>query len=413
MAGITSVRGRIVYNSRGDESLEVDVESGGHLGRVCAPSGASVGRHEAAAFAPGGPAESLRILEENAGRLVGVDPADHEAVRGAIREIDPGPRYARLGGAAAFAASIAAAESAARASGRQLFEVVAGRREYRLPYPLGNVLGGGAHAGPGAPDIQEVLVCATGAGTVREAAAANVAVHRELGRILAGRDPGFTGGRGDEGGWAPRMGNEEALEAAARACESLGYALGKEVSLGVDFAASTQWDEGRGAYVYRGAGAEHSPGEQVDFAAGIISRYKLAYAEDAVHEEDFGGMAELASRFPGVMVTGDDLTATSAERLGRAADAGSCSAAILKVNQAGTLRDALEFAGRAGERGIALVTSHRSGESADAHIAHIGIATGSRMLKAGVVGGERAAKINELLRLEGHGLISGMAGGGS
>ncbi|MDA7943999.1 MAG: enolase [Nitrosopumilus sp.] len=407
MPAITSVRGRVIFDSRGADTIEVEVDSGGRTGRACAPAGASVGRHEAAAFAPGGPAQSLSRLLGAAPSITGADAGDPAAVRAALRTADGTPRYEVVGGAAAFALSMAAAESAALADGVPLFESL-GEGPFYIPYPLGNVLGGGAHAGPGAPDIQEVLVCATGMGDARSAACANASVHRELGRVLAEKDPGFTGGKGDEGGWAPSLGNEEALECAARACERLGFTLGREVSLGVDFAASTQWD-GK-AYDYARAGRSHDPGEQVEFAAGLISRFKLAYAEDPVHEDDFEGMAELTRRFPDVMVTGDDLTATNTGILGRAASSGSCNAAILKVNQAGCLADALEFAALARDSGIRLATSHRSGDTTDPHIAHVGIATGSRMLKAGVVGGERIAKVNELLRLEGHGLIRGMAG---
>ncbi|RNJ77617.1 MAG: enolase [Nitrosopumilus sp. H8] len=410
MTGISSVRGRIVYNSRGSKTLEIDVVSeGGFAGRVCAPSGASVGRHEAVAFAPGGPAESLEILKRNAQRFVGLDSSDLRGIHSAIKEIDPSPGYSKIGGAVAFALTIASTESASRAAGRQLFEMISQRDSFYMPYPLGNILGGGAHAGPGTPDIQEILVCATGSKTIQDAADTNLAIHRELGRILSERDPGFTRGRSDEGGWAPGLDNEAALEVSARACESLGYTLGKEVSLGADFAASTQWDEKRQKYIYDRAGFENTPGEQIDFAAEIISRYKLAYVEDAVHEEAFDGMAELTLRFPKVMITGDDLTVTNRDILARAAESKSCNAAILKVNQAGSLHDALEFASLADSKGIKLVTSHRSGESVDSHIAHIGIATGSRMLKAGIVGGERTAKINELLRLAGHDLICGMA----
>ncbi|RNJ78630.1 MAG: enolase [Nitrosopumilus sp. B06] len=410
MAAISSVRGRIIYNSRGSKTIEIDIISeGGFAGRVCAPSGASVGRHEAAAFAPGGPAESLGILEKNIQKFIGLESSDLRGIHDAIREIDPSPRYSQVGGAVAFAVSIASMESASRAAGRQLFEMLSQRDSFYIPYPLGNILGGGAHAGPGTPDIQEILVCATGAKTIQDAADTNLAVHRELGRILSENDPGFTRGRGDEGGWAPKLENQAALEMATRACENLGYTLGREVSLGADFAASTQWDEKKQRYVYDRAGFENTPGEQIDFAAEIISKYKLAYVEDAVHEEAFDAMAELTGRFPKVMIAGDDLTVTNKDILARAIESKSCNAAILKVNQAGSLHDALEFASLADKSGIKLVTSHRSGESADSHIAHIGIATGSRMLKAGIVGGERTAKINELLRLAGHDLICGMA----
>ena len=410
MPKITSIKGRIIYNSRAARTIEVDVESDGRFtGRVCAPSGASVGRHEAASFPAGGPQKSLEILNGNAPKFVGLEAGDPESVHGAIRDIDGTPDYTGIGGAAAFAISIASAESAARASGLPLFRTLPGGPDYRFPFPLGNILGGGAHAGPGTPDIQEILVCATGSKSIRDAIETNMAVHRELRDVLQKRDPGFTNGRGDEGGWAPRLDNEGALEASVTACENLGFTLGREVSLGVDFASSTQWDQEREKYVYDRSGFENSRGEQIDFAAAIIEKYKLAYAEDAVHEEAFDDMAELTSRFPAVMIAGDDLTVTSRKILQGAVQKKACNAAILKVNQAGSLFDAMEFAREANSSGVALVTSHRSGESSDGHISHIGIATGSRMLKAGIVGGERVAKLNELIRLSEHDLIRGMA----
>lgn len=405
---ISSVRGRVIYNSRGQPTVEVDVTAGGHTGRAAAPSGASVGKHEAVSFPPGGPRASLDILADRSSDLVGTDPADQAAVGKILREMDGTPNYSRIGGALAYAVSVAAAESAALSRGVPLYRAISERDSYRLPVPLGNVLGGGAHAGRGTPDIQEILVCATGTRSVRDAIQTNMDVHRQLGSLLSERT-GFTGGRGDEGGWAPNMNNEEALEVAARACESLGYTLGREVSLGVDFAASTQYDAASDRYVYDRAGFENDPGEQLEFAADIISRYRLIYAEDAVHEEAFAEMAELARRFPDVLVTGDDLTVTNHTILERAVQEGSCNAAILKINQAGSLHDAMLFAGAAQRNGIKLITSHRSGESTNAHIVHVGIATGSVMLKVGVVGGERTAKLNEMVRVSGHDLIRGVA----
>lgn len=410
MPEITAIKGRALFNSRGSKTVEVDVVSDGRfLGRVCAPSGASVGKHEAAAFPNAGPEESLSVLNSNAHRFIGLDAGDLKSVHDTIKTFDETPDYSKCGGSLAFAITIAAADSASKASGQPLFKTLSGGGDYRFPFPLGNVLGGGAHAGPGTPDIQEVLVCSNGAKTVRESVEMNLAVHKELGRILRKEDPTFTNGRGDEGGWAPKMDNEKALEVTARAVESLGYTLGEEVSLGVDFAASTQWNEEVQKYVYERAGFENSPGQQIDFVSAMIETYKLIYAEDAVHEEAFDEMAQIAARFPDTMVTGDDLTVTNRGILQRAIDAKSCNAAILKVNQAGSLFDALEFADLAGRNSIRLITSHRSGESTDPHISHIGIATGSKMLKAGVVGGERVSKINELLRLSEHDLIRGMA----
>ena len=406
MPAITDLRGRIVRDSRGSKTVEVEVTADGKFtGRASAPSGASVGIHEATGF-PGSPEACLSVLRDNAPRFSGADPSSLEAVHAALREMDPTPKYESCGGGVAFAVTLASADAAAKALGEPLFRVLSDR-EPKLPRPLGNVLGGGAHAGPGTPDIQEILVCATGAKTAEEAVEANVRVHAQLGRDLM-KDPSFTGGRGDEGGWAPRMRSEDALEAAARALESCGYELGREVSLGIDFAASTMWKGGK--YEYSRDGASRSPGEQEDFVVELAEKFKVVYAEDPVHEEDFEGMARITGRLPRAMVAGDDLTVTSAAILEKAAASGSCSGAILKVNQAGSLRDAMEFASAAQRLGVGTVTSHRSGETCDPHIAHVGVAAGSVMLKSGIVGGERVAKANELLRLSEHDLIHSLAG---
>jgi len=286
--------------------------------------------------------------------------------------------------------------------------MISDKSDFKFPFPLGNILGGGAHAGPGTPDIQEILVASIGANTVRESIDMNLQVHNELKKLILKGDPMFTSGRGDEGGWAPKFNNEEALDISVKAIENLGYTLGKEVALGVDFASSTQWNDEKQKYVYDRAGFENDSGEQIEFASNIIEKYKLIYAEDSVHEEAFDDMSEITKKFPNVMITGDDLTVTNNKILQKAVDANSCNAAILKVNQAGSLYDALEFAKVANENNIKLITSHRSGESSDSHISHIGIGTGSKLLKVGIVGGERVAKLNELIRVSEHDLIHGM-----
>ncbi len=409
MSKITSISGRILYNSRGSKTIEVDIESDKHfLGRVCAPSGASVGKHEAIDFPNGKPEESLKILKENSGKFLNLDPTDLKSVHDILRTIDETENYSKIGGAFAFAVTIAAMESASKAAGEPLFKILSNETEFRFPFPLGNILGGGAHAGPGTPDIQEILICATGSNTIKDAIETNLSVHKELRSVLEKNDPSFTNGRGDKGGWAPKLTNERALELSAKACENLGFTLGKEVSLGVDFASSTQWDEEKKIYVYNRAGFENSSKEQIEFASKIIEKYKLVFAEDAVHEEAFEDMAELTAKFPNTLITGDDLIVTNKEILKKAISEKSCNAAILKVNQAGSLFDALEFAKEANENNIKLITSHRSGESTDSHISHIGIATKSKMLKVGVVGGERLAKLNELIRLSDNDLIRGM-----
>jgi len=410
LSKITSIEGRIIYNSRGSKTIEVDVTSENKfLGRVCAPSGASVGKYEAVSFPNEKPEESLRILNENSQKFVGLESSDLKTVHETLRSIDQSPNYSKIGGALAFAVTIASMESASKSVNTPLFQILSSESSFKFPFPLGNILGGGAHAGPGTPDIQEILICAIGAKTIRDAIEINLSVHKELRQVLEKEDPNFTNGRGDEGGWAPKLENEKALELSAKACENLGFTLGKEVALGVDFASSTQWSEEKQKYVYERAGFVNSSEQQIEFAAKIIKKYKLIYAEDAVHEEAFDDMAELTAKFPDTLVTGDDLTVTNKDILAKAINSKSCNAAILKVNQAGSLYDAFEFAKVANQNNIKLITSHRSGESTDSHISHIGLATKSKMLKVGIVGGERVAKLNELIRLSEHDLIRGMA----
>ncbi len=409
MPNITSLKGRILYNSRGSKTIEVDVITDNKfLGRVCAPSGASVGKYEAVSFPNAKPEESLSILNENCDKFLGCDASNLKLIHDTIRTIDNSENYSKIGGACAFAITIAAIESAAKALETPLCKMINKDDELKFPFPLGNILGGGAHAGPGTPDIQEILVASIGAKNLREAIDMNLQVHKELRKLIQKDDSTFTNGRGDEGGWAPKYDNEKALEISAKAIENLGFTLGKEISLGVDFASSTQWNDDKQKYIYDRAGFENDSGQQIDFAAGIIEKYKLIYAEDAVHEEAFDDMAVLTKKFPHRMITGDDLTVTNTEILRKAIENNSCNAAILKVNQAGSLFDALEFAKVANENNIKLITSHRSGESTDSQISHIGIGTKSKLLKVGVVGGERVAKLNELIRLTEHDLIHGM-----
>jgi len=409
LSSITAISGRVLYNSRGSKTIEVDIETEKKfLGRVCAPSGASVGKFEAVSFPNNSPEESLSILKQNSDKFIGIDSSDLKQVHDAIHLIDDTDNYSNIGGACAFAVTIAATESASEAQGKPFFQMISNKDDLKFPFPLGNILGGGAHAGPGTPDIQEILVASIGAKTVRESIDMNLQVHKELKKLILKSDPTFTNGRGDEGGWAPKFNNEEALDISVKAIENLGFTLGKEVALGVDFASSTQWNDEKKKYVYDRAGFENDSGEQIEFASNIIEKYKLIYAEDTVHEEAFDDMAEITKRFPNIMITGDDLTVTNNKILQKAVDGKACNAAILKVNQAGSLYDALEFAKVADQNDIKLITSHRSGESSDSHISHIGIGTGSKLLKVGIVGGERVAKLNELIRISEHDLIHGM-----
>ena len=410
MPSITALKGRIVFNSRGSKTIEVDVVTDKKFfARACAPSGASVGKHEAQSFPNDDFKKALEVFTTNAKKFVGLDAEDPRVIFDALKSIDNTETYTKIGGAVAYALSIAAIDSAAKALNVPMFKLLKPRKPYKFPFPLGNILGGGAHAGPGTPDIQEFLVCPIGAKSTIEAIEMNFEVHKELCKVIESIDKHFTYGRGDEGGWAPNVNNDQALELVEMAIKNCGFSLGKEISIGIDLASSSLWNEKKKIYDYVRQGIVRNTQEQIDFADDLIRGYKLIYLEDPVHEEDFESMAIITKRNPKCMVTGDDMLVTNTRRVNEAAKSKVCSGAILKVNQTGTLYDAMKFAEECTKNNIRIITSHRSGESSDSHIAHIAIATGSKMLKSGVLGGERIAKLNELLRLTEYDLIEGMA----
>jgi enolase len=410
MPSITALKGRIVFNSRGSKTIEVDVVTDKKFfARACAPSGASVGKHEAQSFPNDDFKKALEVFTANAKKFVGLDAQNPRVIFDALKSIDNTEMYTKIGGAVAYALSIAAIDSAAKALNVPMFKLLKPRKPYKFPFPLGNILGGGAHAGPGTPDIQEFLVCPIGAKSIIEAIEMNFEVHKELCKVIESIDKHFTYGRGDEGGWAPNVNNDQALELVEKAIKNCGFSLGKEISIGIDLASSSLWNEKKKIYDYVRQGIVRNTQEQIDFADDLIRGYKLIYLEDPVHEEDFESMAIITKRNPKCMVTGDDMLVTNTRRVNEAAKSKVCSGAILKVNQTGTLYDAMKFAEECTKNNIRIITSHRSGESSDSHIAHIAIATGSKMLKSGVLGGERIAKLNELLRLTEYDLIEGMA----
>lgn len=406
---ISSLRGRIVFNSRGSKSIEIDVITDNKfLGRASAPSGASVGSHEVPSFVDNNPELTLKTFESNMPKFIGVDSSDSKSIFEILKSLDTSNNFSRIGGSVAYALSVAAAASASLSLDVPLFAMLNDKGPYRFPYPLGNIVGGGSHAGPGTPDIQEVLVCPKGARTVMEALETNFNIHKEVRRVLEKIDKRFTYGRGDEGAWAPNVNNDEAVSIVAQAVESAGLRLGKDVALGIDFASSSLWDSTRKIYDYSRQGLVRNTEEQISFVEDLIKNYNLIYAEDAVNEDDFESMALLTKRNKNCLITGDDMLVTSTERVNEACKYGACNGAILKVNQAGTLHNALDFADNCTKNNIKIITSHRSGESIDAHISHIAIATSSKMIKTGVVGGERISKLNELLRLSEYDLIKGM-----
>ncbi len=396
---IRDVKGRICFDSRGNQTIEVDVSVDGEVGRAAAPSGASVGIYEAKAFPDGGASGCVLSLKRIAPQLLGIDASDIQGLSGLLRRLDGSENYSNIGGSAAYAVSVAAADAAAKASGKPLFKVLNSNVEAKMPYPLGNVLGGGTHAGMGSPDIQEFLSCPVGARNIIDALQANREVHGEVRRIVEQKYPKFAGGRGDEGAWAPSVGDDEAFEIVSAAVDRVSGRMGFKVSFGIDVAASSLWKSSEAVYSYARSSVVRKPEEQGEYLLDQIRRYGLVYVEDPFHEDAFEDFKKLTEKLNGVYAVGDDLLATNSNRLEVAASSRSGNAAILKVNQAGTLGEALVFAEKARSKGWSLITSHRSGDTADTHIAHVGLATGSVMLKSGVVGGERVAKLNELIRI--------------
>jgi enolase len=387
---ITDINGRIIFNSRGSKTIEIDVVSDDRfLGRASAPSGASVGRGEVQSFKDNKPEKSLDVFNKNLSKFIGIESDDPRLVYEILKNIDKSENYSIIGGSVAYALSLASIESASKALEVPIFKLLKPNGPFAFPYPLGNILGGGSHAGPGTPDIQEYLICPNGAVNIIEALEVNFTVHRELKKILEKKDKRFTYGRGDEGAWAPNINNDQAIEVVEKAIVESGYKLRKQVSIGIDFASSSIWNEKNQNYDYARQGLTRSPEDQIDF----VNK----------------GMSVITKKNPYCLVTGDDMLVTNKNRVKESLKYKSCSGAILKVNQAGSLYDALEFANECNKNDIKIITSHRSGESIDSHIAEISIATNSKMLKSGVIGGERIAKLNQLIRLDEYGLIKGMS----
>lgn len=407
---ITDIKARMIFNSRGGKTIEVDIISDDKfLGRASSPSGASVGKHEAQSFKENSPEKSLEELNKNLSKFIGIESQEPRATYDILKNIDNSENYHKIGGSVAYAISLASVESASKALQIPLFKLLKPSGDYKFPYPLGNILGGGSHAGPGTPDIQEYLICPIGASNILEAIEINIKVHKQLKTILEKLDNNFTYGRGDEGAWAPNLNNDQALEVVEKAVSDSGYDSGKEVAIGIDFASSSFWNEKNKSYEYLRQRLVRSPNEQIDFVNDLIDKYHLIYVEDPVHEEDFEGMSIINKNNPDCLITGDDMLVTNKNRVKESMKYKSCSGAILKVNQAGSLYDALEFANECNKNDIKLITSHRSGESIDSHISEIAVATSSKLLKTGVIGGERVAKLNQLVRLLEYDLIKGMS----
>jgi len=381
--------------------LEVDVTTTAGFGRASAPSGASRGKAEVMPYPEGGVGQAIRKVEELiAPELIGMNAEEQEQIDLLLHKIDGTKDFRNIGGNTAYAVSLATADAASSSNGIPLFQQLAGYLASELPYPLGNILGGGRHAYGKAPDIQEFLVLPSKATSFSEAAQANVMVHKRVGSLLERSDATFTGGRGDEGAWAPSMKNEDALEIMMKACEEVSEELGVKCGVGLDMAASTLWSPREKCYVYARDGVKRNAGEQVDFVLRLIKDYNLVYVEDPFHEEDFESFAELTKKVRKCLICGDDLFVTNKKRLAQGVRVGAGNAVIIKTNQVGTLTDAWETTERARKEQYVPVMSHRSGETTDVHIAHLAVAFQCPIIKTGVIPGDRTAKINELIRVE-------------
>ncbi len=392
---------RKVFNSRGQETIEVDVVTTDGFGRAGAPAGASRGKAEVVSYPEGGVDAAITKLEELiAPELIGMDAEEQNEIDALLHEIDKTENFRNVGGNTVFAISLATAEAAATSYDLPLFQYLSGYLANELPYPLGNVLGGGKHALGKTTDIQEYLVIPFKAPSFAEAAKANIMVHQKIGVLLRKADKNFTGGRGYEGAWAPNIENEEALKIVVKACEEVSEEQGIECRTGLDVAASSFWNPKESVYVYSMEEKKRDSGEQLEFMLHLIEEYNLAYVEDPFDEDDYESFAELTKKVKNCLICGDDLFVTNRERLTQGIKMGAGNSLIVKMNQVGTLTDAWETTRLAKRAGYVPVMSHRSGETTDTHIAHLAVGFFCPVIKTGVLHGERVAKINELIRIE-------------
>ena len=386
---------RRILDSRGNPTVEADVTTSSGFGRAAAPAGASAGTHEVQAWPEGGVAAAIELArQEVLPQLLGLSAEEQAQVDALLHEVDGTSNFSRIGGNLAVAISLATARAAAASQGIPLYRYVGGMGPYGLPAPMGNVLGGGAHA-VGGTDIQEFLVTSFD-DDISRAIEANAAVHRAVGEALRERFPDTALGKGDEGAWVAPLENVAALELVVEAMQQVAGETGVDIRPGLDLAASEFYRDGK--YVYKDRSL--TPEEQVDFVASLIEDYGLHSVEDPLDQEDFESWAALTARTD-ALVIGDALYVTNVERLEKGLKMGATNAILIKPNQIGTLTDTLDAVTLAREAGLATVISHRSGETTDDAIAHLGVAFGCHAIKTGTVGGERIAKLNELVRIAG------------
>jgi len=399
---IEDVRVRKILDSRGNPTLEVDVIAWNGFGRAAAPSGASTGAREVVAFPEGGVDKIIGEIEDIiSSELIGMDAEDLNDIDMIMKEIDGTEDLSYLGGNTIVAVSMATAKAAASSYNLPLYRFLGGNMCNEIPCPLGNMINGGAHAGKNAPDIQEFLAVPLGSQNITEAVFANSSVHKKIREFIQFKDKLFTGGKGDEGGWAPNLSNLDALEILKRGCDEVNDETGLKIRPSLDMAASELWDDSKEKYIYSREGVQKDSGEQIDFVLEIIKIYDLFYVEDPLHENDFSGFSELTEKAGNrCLICGDDLFVTNSEILKEGIKNKAANAIIIKPNQIGTLTDTYITINMAKDNKYVPVVSHRSGETTDETIAHLAVAFSCPMIKTGVLGGERIAKLNELVRIE-------------
>ncbi len=405
---IVDIRARELLDSRGNPTVEVDVELGdGSLGRAIVPSGASTGAHEAVELRDGdmeryggkGVLDAVRNVEETlAPVLIGMSAFDQAAIDQRMIEEDGTANKARLGANALLGISLAVAKAAAESTGQPLYRYLGGVDARVLPVPMCNVLNGGVHASD-STDFQEFMLMPVGATSFREGIRWVAETYQALKKIL--REQGFNTNVGDEGGFAPSLAtNRAACDLLIQAIEVTGRRPGDEIAIALDPAASELFRGG--VYDLKREGRKVTSAQLADLWAEWCRDYPIVSIEDGMAEDDWDGWKTLTDRIGDkVQLVGDDLFVTNIERLGRGIDESTANAILIKVNQIGTLTETLAAIRLAHTNGYRSIISHRSGETEDTTIAHIAVATGAGQIKAGATArSDRNAKYNELLRIE-------------
>ncbi len=405
MTRITDLRAREVLDSRGNPTVEVEVRLGdGSRGRAIVPSGASTGKHEATELRDGDPRRyhglGVRTAVGNVERLIapelqGMDAFDQAAVDRLLIKLDGTKQKSRLGANAILGVSLAVARAAAAAAGLPFYRYLGGVGATLLPVPFMNVINGGRHADNNV-GVQEFMLVPHGAPTFADAVRYGAEVYHTLKTVL--KKQGLATAVGDEGGFAPDLPSDEAaIEFLVRAIESAGLRPGEDVALAIDCAASELLEDGR----YRLNGELRSAEEAVEIYSRWARTYPIVLIEDPFAEEDFAGFRQLTQAIGrDVQICGDDIFVTQEERLQQGIAEGAANSILIKLNQVGTLSETLETMAVARRGGYSALVSHRSGETDDATIAHLVVATCAGQIKTGAPArGERVAKYNELLRI--------------